>query len=386
MTNFTNSEIKKLKKVFYQIYHEKIYTILTEIEQKRKNTLSTLFYIELVLIGAFFIVCFLSSLIILRAILLSIIIFCIIYLPILYNNEFSKKVKLSVKKDILSALKSVTSIEWEQDKTILPKEELERSELFATFDTLEVDDMFTGDYKNIKYAIQECRLRQTKNGYWTIFNGVVIKFQSNKTINGKTIITNKKDFCNQNRNIGIIWVRLAFLLLALLICTPLINYSIEQWTVYGKVELTGIIMIITIFILGIVAIIWNIINFLKICTNDFENLTFIKNIRKTNVEDVNFNQKFITKTTDEIEARYIMTTTFIENLTNMQLTFNTTDIKCALQNNTVTFAISTKKNLFEIGSLFHSLTQENTMEEFFNELVSILLLIDYFKFDRKTGL
>lgn len=50
------------------------------------------------------------------------------------------------------------------------------------------------------------------------------------------------------------------------------------------------------------------------------------------------------------------------------------------------FAISTNKNLFEIGNLFKRLDDPKQMETFFNELASIMALVDLFKLDEKTGL
>lgn len=50
------------------------------------------------------------------------------------------------------------------------------------------------------------------------------------------------------------------------------------------------------------------------------------------------------------------------------------------------FAISTNKNLFEVRSLFKSLEKPGAVNQFYNELVSIYSMIDYFKLDEKVGL
>ena len=49
-------------------------------------------------------------------------------------------------------------------------------------------------------------------------------------------------------------------------------------------------------------------------------------------------------------------------------------------------SIHTKKNLFEIGDLFHSLLKPNSCEKLFSDINSILQMIEYFKLDEKTGL
>ena len=48
-------------------------------------------------------------------------------------------------------------------------------------------------------------------------------------------------------------------------------------------------------------------------------------------------------------------------------------------------AISTKKDLFEIGSLFHPL-DEKSFYEIYRQLYSICNMIDVFNFDKKIGL
>ncbi len=75
----------------------------------------------------------------------------------------------------------------------------------------------------------------------------------------------------------------------------------------------------------------------------------------------------------------------MERFLNLTTSFGAKNAKCAFYNNKVMFAISTHKNLFEFGSLFKSLNDSKNVE-FFNELMSVLDMIDYFKLDEKIGL
>ena len=61
------------------------------------------------------------------------------------------------------------------------------------------------------------------------------------------------------------------------------------------------------------------------------------------------------------------------------------NLKCAFIDNQVVFALSKDKNMFEFGSLFKPLNQFENIS-FFDELFSILDLIEYFKLNEKTGL
>ncbi len=50
------------------------------------------------------------------------------------------------------------------------------------------------------------------------------------------------------------------------------------------------------------------------------------------------------------------------------------------------FAISTNKDLFELGSLYKSLKSKISIEEFYNEIRSIQEMINHLKLDEKLGL
>ena len=76
----------------------------------------------------------------------------------------------------------------------------------------------------------------------------------------------------------------------------------------------------------------------------------------------------------------------MERFKNLQTAFGARGAKCSFYGESLMFAISTNKNLFEIGNLFTPLNSPKQLEVFFNELISILALIDYFKLDEKTGL
>lgn len=50
------------------------------------------------------------------------------------------------------------------------------------------------------------------------------------------------------------------------------------------------------------------------------------------------------------------------------------------------FSILSLKNHFEIGNIFTSFDNPKRFERVFNEIISIYLLIDYFKLSERTGL
>ena len=109
-------------------------------------------------------------------------------------------------------------------------------------------------------------------------------------------------------------------------------------------------------------------------------------LNEIKLEDPEFNKKYKAYSSDEVEGRYLITTAFMERFKNLQTAFGARGAKCSFYGESLMFAISTGKNLFEIGNLFTPLNSPKQLEVFFNELISILALIDYFKLDEKTGL
>ncbi|MBR1460374.1 DUF3137 domain-containing protein, partial [bacterium] len=61
-------------------------------------------------------------------------------------------------------------------------------------------------------------------------------------------------------------------------------------------------------------------------------------------------------------------------------------IKCSFIGDKIVFAISTNKDLFEIGHLFTPMKSSKQIEKLYNEIVSIIEMIDYFKLNERTGL
>ena len=76
----------------------------------------------------------------------------------------------------------------------------------------------------------------------------------------------------------------------------------------------------------------------------------------------------------------------MDRLQNLKTAFGAKKVKCSFFGNQIMFAISTKKNLFEIANINTPLTDPRTVNELYNELSAIYKMISYFKLDRKIGL
>lgn len=357
------NKISEHRREFYQIYHKDIRPLLEGFKIKRKLYISKIYLYEII-----------TALILVTVILfvrfnyahysvgiILVIIACLsafILIPVHYNRIFTKEIKDYCMTPVL---KIFGSIRWKRDA--IPNSELNESELFATFNRRTNDDGFEGEYKGVKFEITETNLTyQSHSGKnrtcRQIFKGVIVKFASNKTIKNKTIVTTKGDL-----NIKRTGALTAFLSSCPLAFNFITTGSLEIFFIIAVLLTSALICFIASF--------------------------FNKNIEKLKpikLEDPVFSKKFNAYSSDEIEGRYLITTGFMERFINLNTAFGAKRAKCSFYGDNIMFAISTNRNLFEIGNLFTNTDDPKQMNKFFDEFESILLLVDYFKLYQRIGL
>ena len=119
-------------------------------------------------------------------------------------------------------------------------------------------------------------------------------------------------------------------------------------------------------------------------SNFVVNKAKLKNFTRTELEDVEFNKKYLTYTTNQIEARYILTTAFIERLKNIKFAFNAKYLRMLFRNNRITIFAEVHKDLFSMVK--DGKTDKKVFDELFEEMYSVLSLVDELKLNVKTGL
>ena len=371
------------KKKILDNFYNKVFPTFLMLEEERKKTL-----IKMILIEAFLILIpllfynnlatlnfffeqlhYASWLTILNALVIIEILAAIIYPAIVYSN-FQEKLKTIAMSKVM---KSFGNIKHTLQKDIFSDKELTGTGLFSIFNQNSSDDSFVGTFSDVQFRISELLLEANAGKTcFTVFKGVVCAFDSNKNFKSKTIITTKKDLDTKNN------IPFGIFLFA---CTPLILIIFSCSSISDIINLLQRTLSYSLFfvILGIfIVLIYQF--FLKRIDKNRE-----VSQNKIKLEDIEFNKLFNVFSDDEIEARYLITTAFMERLLNLKTTFKSKNVKCAFINNQVFFALSTKKNLFEFGNLFKPLNNIENIE-FFREFFSILDLIEYFKFNEKTGL
>lgn len=288
------------------------------------------------------------------------VVLLLICLCLFIINRYNKNFKLYLKKACLQkVLTRLGGIKWQIGKQIITKTQRTKSMLLPDYHYFKNDDTFTGEYKGVGYSIAETGLylEGRCDREFQIYHGVLINFAANKKIKAKTIVTSKGDM-----------------------------------NIMNNAPLLGAIIALSVFvilagpyaILMIIAILFGLsIAFAVLSLFHKEPL---EKLNKIVLEDPVFNRKYTAYSSDEVEGRYLLTNGFMERFNKVRTAFGVNNIKCSFYDNDFMIAIKTRKDLFELGSLFTSLKNPKHIRKFMDEYISIISLIDYFKLDEKTGL
>lgn len=111
-----------------------------------------------------------------------------------------------------------------------------------------------------------------------------------------------------------------------------------------------------------------------------------RKLERTTLEDVVFEKKYDVFTNDPVDARYLITTSFMDRLNNIKTVFNADSISCSFYKDKLIIALSTHKDLFSLCSLIKPVDDPKQFFTMYEEIVSIIKLIDHFKLDQKIGL
>lgn len=360
------SIVSEYTKIFQSLKPE-----LDKAENERIKYLTTFIVgvvVTLVLFSGFLLAMFglLSSAIMLVFLFSSMLIG---YLSFLTIRNFKRYIKANFMSKFLKCFKDIRRISDENSAQIFSIKELAASNLFSTFNTIKVDDAFKGNYNGVDYKIAEIKLilEGSKNST-TAFKGVILSVPSNKTIKANTIIATKRDMNIRNYPTGII---ASIIYVPLLIC--LWYWGLKDGRIFSDI---GFFMEL---ILGTILTPIIIYNFIE----------SRKSMQTVKLESTNFDKRFNVFSKDQVEARYLLTPTFIEKFTRFYTAFGTNKAKCSFYkdhtgNDRIMFAISTWKDLFEPGNLFTPVNEPKYL--FLSDFTSIFNMIEFFKLDEKTKL
>lgn len=294
-----------------------------------------------------------------------------IYLCFKPFDKYKKQTKSSVMKTILSFW---GDFQYKNEYDAVSKYMLERSEIFGFFDLCITDDAFFGEYKNTKISVSETELLLKGNrGAIGIFKGIVMDLELNKKFEGKTIVKNRN-------NIGFALkknIKLAAL------------YLLSAWMVIST------ILLIYMFVKFFEMMFENImISVVLIAINIYLFYMLHKEIKKKKVniakqyvclEDVCFNKQWKVLTSNQIEARYVLTPVLMEKIKDIKKLFKGKYIDFSFFGNSLIFVIHTKKNMFETTSLFKPALNYKDIKDVVSQFYSIFSVIDILEGNNKKG-
>lgn len=111
----------------------------------------------------------------------------------------------------------------------------------------------------------------------------------------------------------------------------------------------------------------------------------IKDLQKVALEDSLFEKEFEVYSNDQLEARYILTTAFMERMLKVRKAYKANKIQFSFFDNQLLIAIETKKNMFESTSLFRKTTDRKMIDETFEQFISVMAIIEQLKLNQRTG-
>lgn len=109
--------------------------------------------------------------------------------------------------------------------------------------------------------------------------------------------------------------------------------------------------------------------------NFFKKLGQIGKGERVKLEDPVFEKAFEVYSTDQIEARYILTPDFMERLIGLERTFKGRQVRCAFSGGCM-FLACEGKNLLEPGSMHRKMDDLGRVREILQDFAAIFLLID----------
>ena len=299
----------QMRKEFQEAFFKKISPGLSKYESERLRQFG---YTRAVKIAALIIILVLVFLT--KQIDIGLILFiCCIAGAVCFGLK--KKFENEIKQKIMPYVcKCLGDLKWKYAQCSF-EQLLCKSGIIDRYNRVSYDDSFTGIYKDINYEICETSFYYktgtgNNSSTRTVFKGVMIKLDMNKSFTGNTVIR----------------------------------------------------------------------------PDTLKHASPAANLKHTTLEDVVFEKKFDVFTDDEVEARYLITPSFMERLNNMKTAFSADRVSCAFYDKYLLVGLHTSKDLFSICSLKEPVNDGKQFFTMFEEILSIIKLIDHFKLNQKIGL
>ena len=112
----------------------------------------------------------------------------------------------------------------------------------------------------------------------------------------------------------------------------------------------------------------------------------IKGLQNVKLEDSLFEKYFEVYSDSQIEARYLLTTGFMERIIKLRDLYEGKSIQFCFQNNTLLLVISTNQNMFEANSFFRSNINKKKIDRVFEQFYTIFSIVKLLKLNQRIGM
>ncbi|MEZ9593421.1 DUF3137 domain-containing protein [Shewanella sp. 10N.261.52.F9] len=110
-----------------------------------------------------------------------------------------------------------------------------------------------------------------------------------------------------------------------------------------------------------------------------------KGLERVRLEDPVFEKLFDVFSTDQIEARYLLTVSFMQRLQALSASFGN-KIQCAFYRNQLLIMLGSKGDRFEMASIFKPATFQYEFSQINKEMKQLFAIVDVLQLERATGL
>lgn len=294
------------------------------------------------------------------------------------ENDFRKKIKPVLLSPILSLFGNFNIVNDE----VISLKEIQDMGLFRKAERKTDDDIIFGTYKDIPVTLIETRLTHTRSSgksRSTVqdFGGLILKIKMNKKFEGTTVASyniNIEEYIKSIEKISksnpdMISLKKAVQILE----NPFVKTLLKASTFFEMNIEKGSLAI-------------------KMFDKD-KNRKVVKKLEKVILEDIEFSKSYNIFSDNQVEARYLITTSFMERIKNIQTVFLALGAHFIFREEFLylfldgaTALQDVRFGYFEIGSINETLFQKEKYYKVLNELKEIFSLVYYFKLNEKIGL
>lgn len=246
--------------------------------------------------------------------------------PFFISKQFENSVKKKIMPVIFSKFlffKWQDSSTFDADKKMTLRKKIESFKLFGHFEEIKYDDVFTGNYKNVKTSIYE-----VNTGEWI------------------------------NRRMVLIFLDLDYSISK----TPVLVKKRGMSMFFKKLNVTTA-------------------DLLKMQIYKENHLSF-PDMKRVILEDVDFEKKFDVYSADQIEARCLFSAGFVDRFNKLADAFNSSDIEASFVDNKILLSLYVNKDMFKMANVFVPVFSFREYKTMIDEFSAVLGIIDELKLNK----